>query len=67
MVASIIILAVVILLIAGAVIGRKKGSRTKTSKKNDLQTRTCPTCGATARVVGKQWECGFCGDCGTLR
>ena len=27
----------------------------------------CPTCGETVMIHGGYWECGWCGDCGTLR
>ena len=27
----------------------------------------CPTCGAKAAVRGSTWECGYCGDSGTVR
>ena len=26
----------------------------------------CPTCGETVMIHGGYWECGWCGDCGTL-
>ncbi len=26
----------------------------------------CPHCGATVKIRGRQWECGFCGDFGVL-
>jgi len=70
MTASMIMLAVVILLIAGAVIGRKSGNKTEEAEKKPVPPErkiVCPTCGATVRVVGKTWECGFCGDCGTFQ
>ena len=27
----------------------------------------CPTCGADARLYGRTWECGWCGDFGQIR
>lgn len=27
----------------------------------------CPMCGAEAKVTGKQWECPWCGDCGSIK
>lgn len=36
-------------------------------QKTPTRTIRCPSCGAQAQVHGKTWECGWCGDCGTLR
>lgn len=27
----------------------------------------CPMYGAEAKVTGKQWECPWCGDCGSIK
>ena len=27
----------------------------------------CPWCGSPVRIHGSQWECGWCGDLGTLK
>lgn len=27
----------------------------------------CPMCGAEAKVMCKQWECPWCGDCGWIK
>lgn len=32
-----------------------------------MATIRCPHCGSPARVRGRRWECGWCGDFGMLR
>ena len=34
---------------------------------NASTTIRCPNCGSPAKINGKQWECGWCGDYGYLR
>ena len=53
----VIIILFVVLLIKGL-----KSPRTKISG----YTR-CPTCGAKAPIRGNTWECGYCGDFGTVK
>lgn len=31
------------------------------------RTRRCPNCGSTATICGNRWECGHCGDFGTIK
>ena len=46
------------------------GTRNKDNadhRKPVTRTIRCPNCGSSAKVVGDHWECGWCGDFGTLR
>lgn len=31
------------------------------------RTRRCPNCGSPAKIQGKRWECGYCGDSGYIK
>lgn len=31
-----------------------------------METIYCPYCGAPVMIRGSQWECGYCGDCGSF-
>lgn len=46
------------------------GTRNKNSSNHNkpvARTIRCPNCGSPAKVIGDHWECGWCGDYGTLR
>lgn len=36
------------------------------SERNEVDWVRCPWCGSPATVKGRRWECGWCGDCGSL-
>ena len=43
------------------------GNYFKNESKSSSGTVRCPNCGARASVHGSTWQCGWCGDCGTVR
>jgi len=47
---------------------RRDSSRESSNATPEARTTIrCPNCGSPATVKGKQWECGYCGDCGYFR
>ena len=58
---SLLIFVVVALLVAGLV------HAAKTPQAPIRGYIRCPTCSAKAEVRGSTWECGYCGDCGTVK
>ena len=66
-----IIVAVIVILIIARLF--KANKQQGSPKQNDdtipkvSTTIRCPNCGSPAKLNGKQWECGWCGDYGRLR
>lgn len=68
-------LAIIVAVIVIFIIVRlfKADKRQGKPKQNDdtipkvSTTIRCPNCGSPAKLDGKQWECGWCGDYGYLR
>ena len=63
---AIIILGIVILLVIVASVG-SRNSNTSDHSRTTAKTIRCPNCGSQATVKGDHWECGWCGDYGSLR
>ena len=63
--AVIVIYLIVMLFKAGKQQGKPKQSGDTIPKTST--TIRCPNCGSPAKLHGKQWECGWCGDYGYLR
>ena len=63
---ALIILGIMIGLAIIVLIGTRNANSTNQSKQAPKTIR-CPNCGSPATVKGDQWECGWCGDYGTLR
>ena len=63
---ALIILGIMIGLAVIVLIGTRNANSTRQSKQAP-KTIPCPNCGSPATVKGDQWECGWCGDYGTLR
>ena len=63
---AIIILGIVILLVIVASVG-SRNSNTSNHSRTTGKTIRCPNCGSPATVKGDHWECGWCGDYGSLR
>ncbi|MCQ2431267.1 MAG: hypothetical protein MJ175_01550 [Clostridia bacterium] len=68
----ILLIAVPVLIgLAAAVMGNSSAGHGTTDKAvspaRRVKTMKCPNCGSPARVNGKSWECGWCGDFGKLR
>ena len=70
----VIIVAVVIIFIISKLANElSKSPKESSSKQENSNTGTpnttfrCPNCGSPAKINGKQWECGWCGDYGYLR
>ena len=64
-------LAILILgIVAVLVIIARVGSRNSNASNHSITTSKtirCPNCGSQATVKGDHWECGRCGDYGSLR
>ena len=61
-----IILGIIILIVIAAHAGTRN---TNSTGHNTPAAKTirCPNCGSPATVKGDHWECGWCGDYGSLR
>lgn len=61
-----IILGIIIL---SVIVVRACTRNTNSSGHNTPAAKTirCPNCGSQATVKGDHWECGWCGDYGSLR
>ena len=66
-VAVIVIFIVVRLFKTGKQQGKPKQSGDTIPSNKASKTMRCPNCGSPAKINGKQWECGWCGDYGNLR
>ena len=69
----VIIVAVVIIFIISKLANELSESPEESSSKQENSntgrpntTVRCPNCGSPAKINGKQWECGWCGDYGYL-
>ena len=67
------ICAIFVLIVVGILIAVQICKSDETSQNNmdseaeqEEETFTCPTCGSPATIRGSQWECGYCGDTGTI-
>lgn len=61
----VLLLVIVIVFIVGLCFGKEQP--TTGEEKPKARTIRCPSCGARARVRGNTWECGWCGDSGSIR
>ena len=64
---AIIILGIVILLVIVASVGSRNSNTSNHNTTTTSKTIRCPNCGSQATVKGDHWECGWCGDYGSLR
>ena len=70
---AIIVAVVIIFIIWKLANGCSKGQQGPSSNQGNSSsnrpnaTFRCPNCGSPAKINGKQWECGWCGDYGRLR
>ena len=70
---AIIVAVVIIFIIWKLANGCSRGQQGPSSKQGSSSTNKpnatfrCPNCGSPAKINGKQWECGWCGDYGYLR
>ena len=64
---AIIILGIVILLVIVARVGLRNSNTSNHNTTTTSRTIRCPNCGSPATVKGDHWECGWCGDYGSLR
>ena len=64
---AIIILGIVILLVIVASVGSRNSNTSNHNTTTTSKTIRCPNCGSQAAVKGDHWECGWCGDYGSLR
>ena len=63
---ALMILGIIILLVIVVLVGTRNSNSTSQSK-TAPRTIRCPNCGSQAAVKGDHWECGWCGDYGSLR
>lgn len=61
-----IVFGVIISIVIMVRVGMRNNNSTNQSK-TIPRTIRCPNCGSQATVKGDHWECGWCGDYGTLR
>ena len=70
---AIIVAVIIVFIIWKLANGCSKGQQGPSSNQGSNSTSKtsttfrCPNCGSPAKINGKQWECGWCGDYGRLR
>ena len=62
----ILILVVISLKASKSSDGKNSSAYVNNNRTSTNSTIRCPTCGATAKVHGSTWECGWCGDFGRV-